>query len=359
MKKSLILFSVLLISDACVDRIDFNAPDAASQLVVDGAITDSPGPYTVKLSRTRKILDFTSPKTVSASLVAIYDNVGNSEILKETNPGVFQTKSNGIRGTIGREYYVRIETRDGKIYESVPEKLTPTGSIEKIYSTFEKYSTVNGASLYQFRIFIDAGGDVGGENLYRWKFTSTYKVQTNPELHTTSIGEARVPDPRQCSGYVSDGSGGIRQVGPCSCCTCHVSQSSAKVSSSQIISSGKFKGVEVGIIPVDYWNFFEGTRIEVSQSSLSKIAANYWTTVQAQKEGSASLFQPAIGKAVSNILSKNSTDEVQGLFSVSSLTTINYFLSVNDIPLGPSVIPAAPPAIPESCLLAFPNSTTP
>lgn len=357
MRRSLILFVVLLIGDSCKDQIDFNSPDAASQLVVDGFITDSPGPYTIKLTRTKKILDFTSSKTVSASLVAIYDNVGNSEVLTETSPGIFQTKANGIRGVIGREYYTRIETRDGKIYESIPEKLVSAGSIEKVYYTFEKFSVDNGSPKYQFRIFLDSKGDV--ENQYRWKFIATYKVQTSPELHTTLVGEARLADPPACSGYIKDGkSGGIRYVNPCTCCTCYVSIIKPKVSTSQVLSDGQFKGVEMGAVPIDYWIFSEKVQVEIRQYSLSKAASRYWATVQAQKDGAASLFQPAVGKAVSNLIVKNGSDEVQGLFSVSSVASQTIFLTINDIPLGPTIIPPAPPGAPESCNLAYSNSTT-
>ena len=52
MKKSLVLFVGLLLIDSCVDRItiDINE-DFAKDLVVDGLITDEPGPYTVKISQ--------------------------------------------------------------------------------------------------------------------------------------------------------------------------------------------------------------------------------------------------------------------------------------------------------------------
>ena len=356
----LILFFVIIIGDSCVDRIDFNSPDAASQLVVEGLITDEPGPYFVKLTRTRKTLDFSATKTVSAIKVVIFDNVGNSEVLTETYPGFFSTKANGIRGIIGREYYVRIETRDGKIYESTPEKIMPAGSIDNLYSTFEEFQPLTGGPRYQFKIFMDTQGDPQGENLFRWKFNAAYRVVTNPELNTENAGQGRIPAPRSCSGFIFTKKDGLQQIGPCNCCTCWANIVDTKpiVSSNLVVSDGKFKGIEMGTVPVEYWTFFDKVLVEVTQLSISKIATDYWKTIRNQKDGSASLFQPSIGKAVSNVYQINGPEEVHGLFYAAGVTKKTLFLEVKDIPLGPSILPPPPPIIPESCLTVFPLATS-
>lgn len=356
MKKSALFIIVLFISDSCLDRIDFDSPNASSQIVIDGQITDEPGPYTVKVSRTRKILDFTEIKPVSASKVVISDNAGNSETLTEIYAGAFQTNANGIRGTIGREYTLRVETRDGKTFESSPEKINPAGKVDSIYYTFEKILPPTGPPQYQFRVYIDSRGGTQGENLFRWKFTGTYKVQTSPQLRTVSAGEGRIPDPPPCSGYTKS----LVEVGPCECCTCWVNffEANPIVSDNTVVTEGSYKNVEVGIVPVEYWTFYDKVQVEVKQMSLSRAAFNFWKTIGDQKDGSASLFQPAIGKAVSNMFLKNGSEEVQGLFYASAVTKKIIFISTTNIPLGPGVVPSAPPPIPESCLAAFQFSTT-
>jgi hypothetical protein len=42
---------LFLVVSACVEPIYFEVPPAELQLVVEGMITDSPGPYTVTLSK--------------------------------------------------------------------------------------------------------------------------------------------------------------------------------------------------------------------------------------------------------------------------------------------------------------------
>ncbi|MFN7330486.1 MAG: DUF4249 domain-containing protein, partial [Bacteroidota bacterium] len=83
MKKILFLLGIIVLSDSCVERADFSAKEALAQLVVEGLITDESGPYTVKLSRARKPLDFSATVTVSALRVTISDDAGNSEVLTE------------------------------------------------------------------------------------------------------------------------------------------------------------------------------------------------------------------------------------------------------------------------------------
>ena len=56
MKRIALLFFGLVIIGSCIDRIDIKVPDSySSQLVVDGAITDEPGPYTVRLTKSERV----------------------------------------------------------------------------------------------------------------------------------------------------------------------------------------------------------------------------------------------------------------------------------------------------------------
>jgi hypothetical protein len=370
MKKSILLFFAFLSFDSCIDRFEMNSPNATSQLVVDGFITDAPGPYTVKLSRTRNLIDFSPPPLVSAKAVTLFDNVGNAEKLFELTTGIFQTTAAGMRGVIGREYFVRIEMGDGKIYESSPEKISPAGKVDSVYYEYEKYQ-VEGVAKYRFRIFMDSHGEPEGDNLFLWKLRGTYKVITSPELHFYRSSELFIPDPRPCSGYIYNKTAkALEYIKPCECCTCWPSFVNQKpiVSDNQIVLNGSFKKVELGIIPVDFWPFWDKTMVQVEQWSISERARNYWKTIRDQKDGATSLFQPAIGKAISNIIQKNGKEVVQGFFSASAVSRKLFFLTEKNIPEGPGVIPEPPglgPGPPlgstfivrESCLLAFKNST--
>ncbi|MFN8806019.1 MAG: DUF4249 domain-containing protein [Bacteroidota bacterium] len=355
MKKILFLLGIIVLSDSCVERADFSAKEALAQLVVEGLVTDEPGPYTVKLSRARKPLDFSATVTVSAFRVTISDDAGNSEVLTEVVPGTYQTSVNGIRGVVGRSYVLKIETRDGKVYESIPDKLSAGGSIDQLYASFETKVQDNGTPQYRFKVFLDA--TTSSSNFYRWKFSAFYRVLTFPEQRRVQAGEGTIAAPRPCSGYIFTG-GQLEQVGPCTCCTCwpKLVDVNPIISTSQVPTNGKFQGVEVGTVPLDYWLFFDKTMIEVKQLNISETASRFWKTVEDQKDGGTSLFQPAIGQAGGNILQKNGNDQVLGLFYAAGVATSRIFIDKSNIP-NTVPLPEAPPAIPESCILAFTNSS--
>jgi hypothetical protein len=356
--KKYLAFALILIfflSDSCVERIDFESPDSDSQLVVDGMITDEPGPYTVKLSRTQQVYDLSDAKTVTAKAVTIFDDAGNSEVLTEIGPGEYQTSSTGIRGQIGRTYFIRIETFDGKVYESIPEKMTPAGAIENLYWEFEEFQPEDGPTQYRFNFFIDASRNRTGDNLFRWKLDATYLVVTSPEFHERRVGEALIPDPRPCSGYVYQ-SNNLTYVGPpCTCCTCWVTIPDRKPKVPSRNSS--FKRVYIGQVPVDYWIFYNRVHVEANQFSLSERASSYWKILQDQSEGAGSLFQPSIGSPISNIFLTNGKEEVQGFFSATAVTKKSLFLTAADIPPGSDIIVKPQLPLKESCILQFENST--
>lgn len=357
MKKGILLISVLFaLTNACVEQANFKAANADSQLVVEGLITDEPGPYTVKLSRSRKPLDFSATIPVSAIRVTISDDAGTSEVLTEVFAGTYQTAPTGIRGVVGRSYILKVETRDGKIYESIPEKITTGGSIDRIYTSLDADTQTNGTQKYHFKAFIDVTAP-SNDSYYIWKYNAYYRVVTFPEQRVVQAGEGSIPSPRACSGYIYNGST-LDKIGACTCCICwpKLVNTSPLLSTSQIPTNGKYLSIEVGSVPIDYWMFYDKTMIEVKQLNISAIANKFWKTVKDQKDGGTSLFQPAIGQASSNVLHKNGNDQVQGLFYAAAVSVKRIFIDKSLIPSSVP-IPDAPPPIGESCILSFINSS--
>ena len=332
------LIAVML--GSCIDRINIKMPETDLPIVVDGLITDEPGPYTVQITQASTLDGFLKyRKFLSAKSVTIFDNAGNSEQLKEAEIGVYKTKENGIRGVIGREYAIRIETKDGLVYESVPDKINPVGEIDELNYTLDAFQPIDSPTEYGFRVYVNAHGVPETDNLFRWKFTGTYEINTNPEHHTsyrTPIcfsPEGCCPDPRPCSGLILNQIGIIQLESACTCCVCWVNQFQDKpyVSDTRFLSNGMFKNIEVAYIPIEYWPFQVKYRIEVKQMSLSPVAYTYWTAIQAQKEGAASLFQPPTGKLRTNIFEKNGSREAQGLFYASAVSVKQKYLTNADV----------------------------
>ncbi|MFA5818064.1 MAG: DUF4249 domain-containing protein [Bacteroidales bacterium] len=106
---------ITLILSSCTKVIDIDLNSASPQLVIEGNISDLPGPYSVRLSKTVNFNKTNLFPPASGAIVKISDNTGNSEILTETSPGLYSTSL--IQGTPGRTYTLTV-TYEEKIYEA-------------------------------------------------------------------------------------------------------------------------------------------------------------------------------------------------------------------------------------------------
>src|SRR5579871_5746658 len=117
------IFFLLLSLFSCQKVIDLKLNNAGKQYVVEGNITDQPGPYKVTIAQTENFTDSTSFQGVGGALVFIQDNLGDSETLQEIQPGVFQ--STHLTGQQGVTYSLRI-TLDSNVFtasSTMPQKV--------------------------------------------------------------------------------------------------------------------------------------------------------------------------------------------------------------------------------------------
>lgn len=109
-----LLIATFLFS-SCEKVIDINLNAKAPQIVIEGNITDQPGPYTVKLTQTVNYDEANTFPTITGAIVTISDNAGNSEILTETSLGIYSTST--LQSIIGRKYKLKV-IANGKEYDA-------------------------------------------------------------------------------------------------------------------------------------------------------------------------------------------------------------------------------------------------
>lgn len=332
-----------MVVSACVDPISFEIPSADLQLVVEGIITNDPGPYTVKVSKGIPLeADSIVRVPVTNVKITLVSEDGAREIFTETEPGIYNT-GGMIQGEVGKSYHIRMETPDGKIFESEPERINPVGEIENIRFEFEPRSILQPFGTIRadvFNIYVDANAGSDLNSYTRWRYTGTYKVVTYPELHFTHTPPyTPYKNPFPCSGYIliggPPGSGGLLlKVGECTCCTCWVNEFEdlPQLSDTQLISNGEFRNVKVGEVPINNATFHEKFGVEVEQMSMSRKAFDFFKLIREQKEGASSIFQPPSGEVIGNIKSVNTSERVVGIFWASSITKKNIFIYPEDVP---------------------------
>lgn len=347
----------LFLSDSCIEPYDFEEHLYTPQLVVNGIITDQPGPYFVYLnvsSPASTDLDIETP--VRGADVTIYDDEGNQELLSETKPGQYQTSASGFRGTVGTSYRIEIET-DGKRYVSDDQKMLPAGAISNLFAEYEENAiNYNDISKPQdvVRVVFDSKGVNGFPNLFRWRWSGIYEVRTFPELVTKIVDDAVVPAPLPCSGYVYDGLG-LKAVDICTCCQCWVDEfgTNAHVSKNQFVTNDTFKNILAASLPVTSDRFFFKYHVTLQQLSISEEVYNFWKLIEAQQRGAGDLFQPNNIRIKGNIKNENDPgDEALGVFAVSAVAEKSIFISSSLIKKPMSI-----DTIKANCQFQYPGST--
>jgi len=118
----------MLLMTSCEDVIDLKTETGPSQLVVDGWITNQPGPQTIRLAQSAAYFNNQAASSVLQALVTVTDDEGNIfEFKDQENKGVYQwmpQEEATTLGRIGRTYALRI-VHDGETYAA-------TNSIKRV-----------------------------------------------------------------------------------------------------------------------------------------------------------------------------------------------------------------------------------
>lgn len=160
-------------SVGCTDVVGIDLDEGETLLVVDGAVYDSPGPYTVKLNLTAPYFVNQTLPPATGAIVSITDSEGQSDILTETEPGIYQTDS--LAGKSGNSYALEI-SYNGEVYTAT-DMIRPIPAIDSIYYTFEEEQTFTdeGYFLYYY------GPELPGtEDYYRLKLYRNQELLADP-----------------------------------------------------------------------------------------------------------------------------------------------------------------------------------
>jgi hypothetical protein len=117
LKSVLTLFALVGWMTSCQDVITLDLNNGVSKLVVNGYVSSDSGPYTIKLSQSSNYFDPNVFVPEKGAIVMISDNAGQTEILKEIQPGVYVTSA--LKGIPNRTYVLSVTTVDKKTYTAI------------------------------------------------------------------------------------------------------------------------------------------------------------------------------------------------------------------------------------------------
>jgi hypothetical protein len=353
MRPFVFFWIIVLIVDGCVDRFEVPRIENDPVILIDGMITDRPGPYQVTMTYARNIttqLDIVDK--VRQANVVLFDNETISETLKEVSPGIYETKN--THGVVGHQYKIRVSLINGSVYESLPETLLPVGKIQRVWYEFDETIRASVRPIPPrpgLNVYIDAVVLPEQAGLVRWRTTGTWENLTFPLNRTIRSVDPRtgvlsdVPDPPKCSGY---------GFFPCTCCHCWMTNYDPEpVLSDPLFHQQEVKRQFVSFVPAYANVFYNKFHLKVEQMSLSQKSYDFWDDVKTQKHTVSDLFQTPVAKVTGNIITISGKTRVLGYFAASSLRDTSFFITRDAIPYKLPYIDV----VKESCLEGNPFAT--
>jgi|HubBroStandDraft_1064217.scaffolds.fasta_scaffold154531_2 hypothetical protein len=152
------IFSAALLC-SCQKIVQLNLKTATPQLVIQGEVTNAPGPYAVSISRSVGFYADNNFPPVSGASVTISDNTGVTDSLTEVTPGVYMTHT--LQGVPGNTYSLSVTTGDS-IYSSVSTMPQPV-PLDSV-----TFRTMNGFGLSQITAIVNFQDPADVMNYYEF-----------------------------------------------------------------------------------------------------------------------------------------------------------------------------------------------
>ncbi len=315
---SLLVFFALGNTIQCVTQFDPELTKDITKLVVDGLITDQQPPYLVRVTYSAP---YTNDETIfgrspAQAKISIRDDQGGIEELRYSSNGYFISSATGMRGVVGRKYFVSIVLPDGRQYQSREELLRPTTKIDTLRV---EYQELSGIFLRgKFRISVETSDPVDLENYYRWSWS---------HYETKIICD-------RTSEY--DASGLIVNIDWSCCVPCWSvikCEGCINIASDKLINGKKI--VDRFLLDVPY-SSVEPYFVLAQQQSLTKEAYNFWNKVRGQLNNSGGVFDVPPVLILGNVYNVSNPDEqVLGYFGASSVRYMPFYVD--------RLLPGVPP----------------
>lgn len=178
--KFLIISFAILSLISCEEKIDIELnTDENVRIVVDGMITDQPGPHYVKLSYTASYFYNQATPRVTDALVTISSEEGTLTLSEvDTVPGLYRTPDE-TRGIVGNTYTLHVDDNLGRSL-TASCKLTRGAPIDSISLRYEKDDF---GDIYYYKVDMYALEPAGkGDNYF-------FRIYVNDTLESDTLRE--------------------------------------------------------------------------------------------------------------------------------------------------------------------------
>ena len=312
---------------SCVEEVTFETFNE-NLLVVDGFITDQPGPHRISIKRSGIFKDQTDggqEEPIRGAQVSIYDDLGNVFTLDETDSG-YETTEDFV-GIAGRSYSICVVLDDQTTYHSEPDLLTVPEPIDDLYYElgFETFINDQNQLKEAFKVkFLVDYTYPEEEVYYKWDWYHTFIFETfcitHPEIISCNDPDPNNLPPSYC--FVTRWSNDF-------------SKSYLNIGSNKDYSIREQHGHLIHSLDLTI-EFIHKYSFLVNQYGLSQDAYMFWSQVDRQLNNVGSIFDPTPTRITGNVYNVDDPEElVLGYFGAHGVTSKRIFLEFEEHELGP------------------------
>lgn len=315
------IFLLNLLFSSCIDRIEFNEPDALKNAIsIQGKLTKgNPSQIRVQISNT---FDFANTQRfITAKSVELINQEGGILDLKTKRQGIYELEIPENHPTFkidyGKGYQLKVQLITGELIESAFDTLYPVPEIaslnvEKyVQETFNFEGVLENIDLLRFSINTSLHPENSSRKTsFLWELESVYKQSDT------------------AGGLCRDGSC-INSSGANQTCFLHINP----VRNYKTLNAKKLTGdflENFQLLEETQRNslFAEGYYLTVYQQSLSDFAFDYWSKVGNVVNRTGNQFQSPAGRVPTNFSYDSNDDlEVLGFFFATESTFERIYIS--------------------------------
>ena len=299
--RQILLLSMTLVITSCITQFVPRTTEDKQILVVEGLITDNPGPNTIKLTKSVPLGGASAANPLSGCIVTVTDDLSNTYTFRETAKGTYVSDPTAFQGVVGRIYTLHISTNSGANslrYDSYPEEMKPSPAIDSVF--YEKQTLLEGADGTPIQegcqIYLNTHDPTNQTKFYRWEYTETWEF----------VLPYYVPNK-----------------------TCWISNNSdlINIKNTSVLAEDRINRYPLNFISNNSDRLKVKYSILVNQYSLNEDEYNYWEKLQNLSEQVGGLYDIIPSSVPSNIdCIDDPNEKVLGYFSVSGSSSKRIFI---------------------------------
>ena len=323
MKIKNILLILLIITPGCKDEFLLELKNYEPIMVVEGLISNEPGPYTIKLSFAIPINE-TLEIPFEGCTVTLFENTDKSEVLTEKEPGLYVTSETGIQGVIGNKYRISIITPEGLEYETEFQEMKEPVEIESVYAELIHLEKEGfqpfGLPGYQF--YTDTKTASSQYNYLLWKMIETYEYTNDYVLYDIYFGIPKLDTNHLLRDPIIEN---YRN----NLFRCWKTQNINYIFTGKTsnLTIPKITGQPLYFVGTNSKRLQERYSLLLKQYTIGEDAFHFWNNVEKQSTEENFLIVNQPCNIIGNIKNKNNPDEIiYGYFTTASVTQKRIFV---------------------------------